>query len=124
MTLRAPAILLTVLAAMLLLEAQSPPKNESDRNFRECPECPEMVAIPGGKFLMGSPAHEPGRFDSEGPQHVVTVKAFALSRFPVTSAEFLAFLNATGFRPQPCNPLLGLGWRHHLRVRGILRAHP
>ena len=40
-----------------------------------------MVAIPAGKFLMGSPAHEPGRFDSEGPQHVVTVKAFALGKY-------------------------------------------
>src|ERR1700742_2301900 len=95
-------------AAALLLMAAAP----ANLSFTECPECSEMVAIPAGKFLMGSPAHEPGRFDSEGPQHVVTIKAFALSRFPVTSAEFLAFLNATGYRPQPCNPLLGLGWRH------------
>ncbi|HWY63603.1 MAG TPA: SUMF1/EgtB/PvdO family nonheme iron enzyme, partial [Rhizomicrobium sp.] len=112
MTLRMFAIVTVALAAVVLLGAQSPPSGNSERQFRECPECPEMVAIPAGKFLMGSPAHEPGRFDSEGPQHVVTVKAFALSRFPVTSAEFLAFLNVTGYRPQPCNPLLGLGWRH------------
>src|SRR5882757_8975610 len=81
------------------------------REFTECPECPQMVGIPAGKFLMGSPAHEPGRFDSEGPQHAVTLKAFALSKYPVTSAEYLTFLNATGYQPQPCNPLLGLGWR-------------
>ena len=48
------------------------PAPRSADSFRECPDCPEMVAIPAGKFLMGSPAHEPGRFDSEGPQHVVT----------------------------------------------------
>src|SRR6478609_3467960 len=111
MTLRNLAILLALLAATLPVGAQSPPKNETDRQFRECPECQDMVAIPAGKFLMGSPAHEPGRFDSEGPQHVVTVKAFALSKYPVTSGEFLAFLNATHYQPQPCNPLLGLGWR-------------
>jgi len=111
MTLRNLAILLALLAATLPLGAQSPPKNETDRQFRECPECQDMVAIPAGKFLMGSPAHEPGRFDSEGPQHVVTVKAFALSKYPVTSGEFLAFLTATHYQPQPCNPLLGLGWR-------------
>jgi len=50
---------------------------------------------------MGSPAHEPGRFDSEGPQHAVTLKAFALSKYPVTSAEYLAFLNATAIGPSP-----------------------
>src|SRR5271169_259063 len=98
---------LLALSALLVCGGQAKP----DREFNECPECPQMVAIPAGKFLMGSPAHEPGRFDSEGPQHVVTVRAFALSRYPVTSAEFLAFLTVTGYQPQPCNPLLSLGWQ-------------
>ena len=79
--------------------------------FQECPSCPQMVAIPAGKFLMGSPAHEAGRFDSEGPQHVVTVKAFALGEYDVTSEEFLAFLRASRYQPEPCNPILGLGWK-------------
>ena len=96
-----------VMAAAFLLMAAAP----ADRSFTECPECSEMIAIPAGKFLMGSPAHEPGRFDSEGPQHVVNVRAFAMAKYPVTSEQFLAFLNATGYRPQPCNPLLGLGWK-------------
>src|SRR5688572_905089 len=96
-----------VLAAVLLLGAQG----KEDREFQECPECPRMVGIPAGKFLMGSPAREPGRFDSEGPQHAVTVKAFALGKYPVTSAQFLAFLNATGYQPRPCNEMLGLGWK-------------
>src|ERR1700729_2518884 len=78
-------------------------------SFTECPGCPEMIAVPAGKFLMGSPAHEPGRFDSEGPQHIVTLKAFALGKFPVTSAEFLKFLQVTGYRPKPCNATLNLG---------------
>jgi formylglycine-generating enzyme required for sulfatase activity len=79
--------------------------------FRECPSCPQMVAVPGGKFLMGSPVAEPGRFDSEGPPHVVSLKAFALGKYPVTSEEFLTFLRGTGYQPAPCNALLGLGWR-------------
>ena len=110
--------LAAILAAMILLGGAAPVGQPSaggtaktDREFTECPECPQMVAIPAGKFLMGSPAHEPGRFDSESPQHVVTLRAFALAKYPVTSAEFLTFLNATGYQPQPCNPLLGLGWR-------------
>ena len=43
-----------------------------------------MVAIPAGKFLMGSPAAEPGRFDTEGPQHVVAVRAFAIGKYDIT----------------------------------------
>ena len=90
------------------------------QEFRECPDCPQMVAIGAGKFLMGSPAHEPGRFDSEGPQHVVSVKAFALGKYPVTSEEFLVFLRSTGYQPKPCNPTLELGW--HQGARGL--AYP
>jgi formylglycine-generating enzyme required for sulfatase activity len=95
----------------LLATALSLGAAPEDRSFKECPDCSEMVAVPAGRFLMGSPAHEPGRFDSEGPQHVVTVKAFALAKYPVTSEQFLTFLNDTGYQPQPCNPLLGLGWK-------------
>ena len=70
-----------------------------------------MVAIPSGKFMMGSPVTEPGRFDSEGPQHLVSVRAFALSKFDVTNAEFRTFLQETGYQPAPCDPILGLTWR-------------
>jgi len=77
-----------------------------------------MVGLPAGKFLMGSPAREAGRFDSEGPQHAVTIRAFALGKYPVTSEQFLAFLVATGYQPQPCNPLLMQGWRQ-LKPRGL-----
>jgi len=105
-----PRILL-VLAVLVLVSGQAP----LERNFSECAECPEMVAIPAGKFLMGSPAREAGRFDSEGPQHVVTIKAFALGKYPVTSAQFLSFLNATGYRPKPCNEMWGLGWKQLFR---------
>src|SRR5258705_3691589 len=76
------------------------------REFTECAECPQMVGIAAGKFLMGSPAHEPGRFDSEGPQHAVTGKAFALRQYPVPSAEYPAVLNATGYHPHPHIPCM------------------
>jgi len=104
--LRSIAILL--LAAGL---AASAAQEQGAREFKECPNCPEMVGIPAGKFVMGSPAGEPGRFDSEGPQHVVTIRAFALGKYDVTSEEFLAFLRATGYKPAPCNALLDMRWR-------------
>jgi formylglycine-generating enzyme required for sulfatase activity len=70
-----------------------------------------MVAVPAGRFAMGSPPAEAGRFDSEGPQHVVSVAAFALGKTLVTNEAFLAFLRQTGYQPEPCDPVLGLTWR-------------
>jgi formylglycine-generating enzyme required for sulfatase activity len=47
--------------------------------------CPEMVVVPAGKFMMGSPRNESARFPNEGPQHEVTIALpFAVSKFEVT----------------------------------------
>ena len=108
------------LASVLVLAGLALTASANADTFQECTTCPQMVAIPAGKFLMGSPAHEPGRFDSEGPQHVVTLKAFALGKFDVTSDEFLAFLRASRYQPKPCNPILNLGWK----VEGRDLAYP
>ncbi|MDZ8077511.1 MAG: SUMF1/EgtB/PvdO family nonheme iron enzyme [Nostoc sp. DcaGUA01] len=48
----------------------------------------EMVKIPGGKFLMGSPENEPERYDWESPQHTVTVQPFFMGKFPVTQSQW------------------------------------
>src|ERR1700739_4677565 len=108
---RAPifALALTFLAFAPAAAQDSPSAN--GREFTECRDCPPMVAISAGRFLMGSPKAEPGRFDSEGPQHVVTVKAFALGKYDVTSKQFLDFLTATGYQPKPCNKTLHTGWQ-------------
>jgi len=50
----------------------------------------EMVAIPGDKFLMGSPATEDERRKNESPQHEVTVQAFFIGKYPVTQAQWKA----------------------------------
>ncbi len=50
----------------------------------------EMVLIPAGRFLMGSPESEKGRLETEGPQHQVTVPQFYLGRFEVTQAQWRA----------------------------------
>ena len=83
---------------------------QMDREFQECPECPVMVGIPAGKFVMGSPRSENGRFNSEGPQHEVTIKAFALGKYNVTSEQFLTFLRETGYQPPACNSILDMKW--------------
>ena len=58
--------------------------------FRECnKDCPEMIVVPAGKFMMGSPVDEKGRTTHEGPQHLVTIaRPFAVSIFDVTFADW------------------------------------
>ena len=48
----------------------------------------EMIAIPSGKFMMGSPEGE-GNND-EKPQHEVTVQALYMGKYPITQAEWKA----------------------------------
>ena len=70
--------------------------------FRDCDVCPEMVVIPAGSFLMGSPASEEGRNDwrddwEGGLQHRVTIpRAFAVGAYEVTVAEYREFVSAAG----------------------------
>lgn len=76
--------------------------------FRECPDCPEMIIVPPGTFVMGSHQGESGRKPVEGPQITVTIKRIAVSRFEVTRAQYTAFSAETG-RPMPstCNTAQG-----------------
>ena len=50
----------------------------------------EMVMIPSGSFMMGSPETEEGSTDDERPQHQVTIKAFCLGKYQVTQAQWKA----------------------------------
>jgi uncharacterized repeat protein (TIGR02543 family) len=57
-------------------------------NQYNCPDCPQMVLIPSGSFVMGSPENELERRESEGPQRTVTVPGFALGETSVTVAQW------------------------------------
>ena len=51
----------------------------------------ELVLVPAGEFLMGSPASEDGHGQNEEPQHVVTIRSpFYLGRFPITEGQWKA----------------------------------
>jgi formylglycine-generating enzyme required for sulfatase activity len=67
-------------------------------SFRECAnDCPEMIVLPAGSFSMGSPATEKGHYVDEGPEHrVVFANPFAVSKFPVTFADWDACVSAGG----------------------------
>jgi|SRR5208337_2690076 len=69
--------------------------------FKDFPEAPEMVIVPKGHFIMGSPPSEPGRSKDEGPRHEIIIpRPFAIGRYPVTRGEFSAFVTATGHQPK------------------------
>ena len=48
----------------------------------------EMMLIPGGTFVMGSPPEELERMDKESPQHSVTVQPFFMGKYQVTQAQW------------------------------------
>jgi len=81
------------------------------------------VWIPAGRFLMGSPDDEKGRWDDESPQHEVEItQPFWLARYPVTNAQYEKYMEAVGGdieKPehwgdrrfnQPEQPLVGVSW--------------
>ncbi|HTQ99497.1 MAG TPA: formylglycine-generating enzyme family protein [Candidatus Acidoferrum sp.] len=57
---------------------------------------PEMVTIPAGQFLMGSTTADGKRVNSEGPQHQVNIKRFAIGKYDVTFDEWAACVAAGG----------------------------
>ncbi len=67
----------------------------------------EMIFIPAGTFLMGSPETEPGSLLEEKPQHFVSVPAFYMSKFQVTQDQWkvIANLDEVDFdlNPDPSN---------------------
>lgn len=65
--------------------------------FKECANCPEMVMVPAGSFMMGSPPSERERSADESPQHKVTIaQPFAVGRFEVTFEEWDACVDGGG----------------------------
>ena len=80
----------------LLAEQLRKREREPGRRFRDCDACPEMVVVPAGSFMMGSPASEEGRYDREAPQHRVTItEPFAVGLYEVTRGEFARFVRET-----------------------------
>ena len=100
---------------LLPRQAEPPPREaknadpqrvpESGRSFRDCADCPEMVVVPAGSFLMGSPEGEQGRFKNEGPQHKVQIpRALVIGRTEVTRAQFARFVADSGHKTDgDCN---------------------
>ena len=88
-------------------EKPAPAQEEDDggrdwkvgRKFQDCEECPEMVVVPEGSFMMGSTVGD----DDERPVHEVTIaRPFAVGVYEVTFAEWDACVSdggCGGYRP-------------------------
>jgi formylglycine-generating enzyme required for sulfatase activity len=78
---------------------------------------PEMVPLPAGRVMIGSSPFELERVSTEGPQHQVTVKAFQMSRYPITFAEWDQCLAEGGCNKyQPSDSGWGRGERPVINI--------
>jgi formylglycine-generating enzyme required for sulfatase activity len=108
-----------------LLSSEREQALKAGESFRECTKaCPEMVVIPAGTFVMGSPdgktpiigldgkpkdgplaPAEKGRDPEEGPQHEVTVATFAAGKHEVTFDDYEECVRLKG-----CAPVSDSSW--------------
>lgn len=65
----------------------------------------EMVPIPGGKFLMGSPDEEEDRGDDEGPQFTVEIEPFWMGKHEVTWDEYETFMMCMDIKRRKYNKI-------------------
>ena len=74
--------------------------------FRECEQCPEMVVVPAGKAMLGSPPGEPGRQSNEMAPHEIDIaKPVAVGRAAVTFREWDACFAEGGCGRRPLGDL-------------------
>ena len=89
-------------------QGTSAPSPTAGPSFKECRNCPEMVFVPAGTFMMGSPAGEPDRRENEPYQQVTIGRPFAMARTEVTWDQWEACV-----RDRWCD---GAGVEHALRA--------
>lgn len=98
--------------------------------FKDCAACPQMVALPAGRFTMGSSAADQAwavshgttaeSVSDESPQHEVALRAFAMGKFDVTRGEYATFVRDTGHPDgdgcghdgEKWNKQAGVSWRN------------
>jgi formylglycine-generating enzyme required for sulfatase activity len=118
------AMAMQPLAAMLPAAAADRQSGDiTPHTFRDCADCPEMVAVPAGEFMMGGAPDDPplarlrDQMPIDSPQHKVTLaKPFAAGRFEVTFAEWDACVADKGCMHSPSDNGSGRGRRPVVNV--------
>jgi formylglycine-generating enzyme required for sulfatase activity len=84
------------------------------QQIKDCPQCPDLVLLPAGKYAMGSPTSEPARMSTEGPQRQVTVQGFLMGKTEVTQAQWVAIMGSNPSFNKKCGmncPVDRVSWR-------------
>lgn len=103
----APSLVVLLLLSCAMVAVAAPPvvkgKAASEPPavpglVRDCPDCPEMMVIPAGRFLLGSAADAvevDAKLGEAPPLPVVIARPYAMGRHEITVAEYRAFSLAT-----------------------------
>ncbi|MEE4330348.1 MAG: formylglycine-generating enzyme family protein, partial [Wenzhouxiangella sp.] len=89
-------------------DGQGPDPNGT---FKDCPDCPSMVVIPGGTFTQGAPVTELASKDDERPLREVSVPSFAIGQTEVTFDQWDACFDDGGCSRYPSDGPWGRGDR-------------
>jgi formylglycine-generating enzyme required for sulfatase activity len=66
--------------------------------FKDCDDCPEMVVIPSGTFMMGTKDDPFAKIPSpkdEQPQHAVSIRSFSIGKYEVTQEQWYSVMGNT-----------------------------
>jgi serine/threonine-protein kinase len=106
------------MGAVAIVQQGGPASSQATISFADCSGCPEMVTVPAGEFVMGSPISEMYRGPED--QHKVTIPApFALGKYEVTFAQWDACVaegGCGGHKPddqgwgRDNRPVVGVTW--------------
>lgn len=95
---------LALLLAVSVAAGAAEPQRAPGTVFRGCENCPEMVVVPAGSYVMGTPGAAPaaGAARAEGGSTAIRIpRAFAIGRHEVTRAQYARFIADSGYEPQP-----------------------
>jgi formylglycine-generating enzyme len=112
-------VVIAVLTFVALQSLAAAPDRAPGAVFKECADCPEMVVIPAGRFVMGA---APGEEEREAlsdefrnrsqPRHSVDATRFSAGKFEVTRGQYRAFAEATGRSSDGCFIWAGAEFEH------------
>ncbi|MBS0384190.1 MAG: SUMF1/EgtB/PvdO family nonheme iron enzyme [Proteobacteria bacterium] len=86
----------TSLASVTVPQPPAPATFSPGQSLHDCQNCPDLVVVPGGLFMMGSPSTQAGRGRDEGPQREVSISPFAIGKYEVTFQQWDACLAGGG----------------------------
>ena len=109
-----PPLMAFLLSTLLLLAVTGPAMTaEPGETFKDCSNCPEVVVVPAGSFIMGGTS----KYPNEGPAHTVSIaEPFAMGVYEVTFDEWQACFDDGGCARMPDDHKWGKGRRPVINI--------